>query len=320
MNSSAFRCRYCAGQRGQRQYETLDQRGTTYELMRCERCCGFSLWPPPGEEALRHAYGDAYYSTEKGKFGGTVGRVFRCLQRRRAKRFARKLQPGVRVLDVGCGRGHFLADLAELGFNCAGTELSESSARWVEQLEGVQVYTGEDATRRFEDESFAGICIWHVLEHLDSPAACLDEVDRLLAPGGVLLIAVPNIQSLQSRLFGGAWFHLDPPRHLYLPDAEFLNAELARRGIEPLEQKHFSLEYNLLGFIQSLFNLFFSPRDQFYESLKSGAERRRPRILLQTALCALLLPAAAILAGLEASLRRGGTVEYWFCRPAEPAN
>ena len=55
--------------------------------------------------------------------------------------------------------------------------------------------------------------LWHVLEHMPDPAAALERVRSWLAPSGVLLVAVPNLDSLQARLAGPKWFHLDLPRH-----------------------------------------------------------------------------------------------------------
>jgi SAM-dependent methyltransferase len=56
--------------------------------------------------------------------------------------------------------------------------------------------------------------MWHSLEHVHWPLQVLREVFRLLVPGGHLLIAVPNIDSLSFRWFGSAWYGLDLPRHL----------------------------------------------------------------------------------------------------------
>jgi hypothetical protein len=56
--------------------------------------------------------------------------------------------------------------------------------------------------------------MWHSLEHVHDPQEVVCAASRLLAPGGRLIVATPNIDSLSFRWFGSAWFGLDVPRHL----------------------------------------------------------------------------------------------------------
>ena len=61
--------------------------------------------------------------------------------------------------------------------------------------------------------SYDVVTIWHVLEHLDDPGAALERIHSWLRPRGGLLVGVPNLRSLQARLGGDRWYHLDVPRH-----------------------------------------------------------------------------------------------------------
>lgn len=69
------------------------------------------------------------------------------------------------------------------------------------------------------------ITFWHVLEHIDDPAAYLRHVARWLAPGGRILIAVPNFAGIEARWFKRRWAFLDIPRHLY---------QFTRRGLSQI--------------------------------------------------------------------------------------
>ncbi|HYH64660.1 MAG TPA: class I SAM-dependent methyltransferase, partial [Urbifossiella sp.] len=62
--------------------------------------------------------------------------------------------------------------------------------------------------------SFDVVTMWHSLEHVHRPLAVLREAFRLLVPGGKLVVACPNIESLPFYWFGSNWFGLDVPRHL----------------------------------------------------------------------------------------------------------
>jgi predicted SAM-dependent methyltransferase len=63
--------------------------------------------------------------------------------------------------------------------------------------------------------------MFHVLEHLPNPRFALEYAKGLLRPGGMLIIQVPNVSSLQARVFGRRWYGLDVPRHVinYTPKA-----------------------------------------------------------------------------------------------------
>src|SRR5205823_10757107 len=84
-----------------------------------------------------------------------------------------------------------------------------------------------------ESASFDVITMWHSLEHVHHPMKILREAHRLLVPGGRLLVAVPNIDSLPFRWFGSAWYGLDLPRHLTHFAPWTLHLMLERAGFRP---------------------------------------------------------------------------------------
>lgn len=71
-----------------------------------------------------------------------------------------------------------------------------------------------------------------MLEHVAEPHAEIARVAELLKPGGVLLVSVPNTSSVNARLFGGRWHHLDAPRHLTLWTPTTLDRLLAEHGFK----------------------------------------------------------------------------------------
>jgi 2-polyprenyl-3-methyl-5-hydroxy-6-metoxy-1,4-benzoquinol methylase len=77
--------------------------------------------------------------------------------------------------------------------------------------------------------------MWHCLEHLPNPWTVIQRSAERLAPGGVLLIAIPNIESYEFSALGAAWKHLDTPRHLYFYPAESLVALCRANGLKELE-------------------------------------------------------------------------------------
>lgn len=114
------------------------------------------------------------------------------------------------LLDVGCGRGDFLVAAKLAGWRVTGVEVAESSLAAL-RAKAVSVYSAVEALPGCP--SFDVVTLWHSLEHLSNPREVMRAVRARLRHDGYLVVAVPNIDSLQARVFGGSWYHLDVPRH-----------------------------------------------------------------------------------------------------------
>ena len=90
----------------------------------------------------------------------------------------------------------------------------------------------------------------------------------MLAPGGVLVVSVPNFASWQSEIFKGGWFHLDPPRHLLQFEPSTLEDCLRRSGFAVSQQVPFLPEYGTSGWIQSALNRVLPHKNFLYEWVK----------------------------------------------------
>jgi 2-polyprenyl-3-methyl-5-hydroxy-6-metoxy-1,4-benzoquinol methylase len=121
-----------------------------------------------------------------------------------------------------------------------------------------------------EGVSYDAVVLWHVVEHMHDPARTLHDVERLLRPGGVLMIAVPDFRSLEARIGKADWFHLDVPRHLFHFTSATLTNLLADAGLEPREVVHIAPEYDVFSFVQTLQNIMGLPFNLLY-----GIVRRR---------------------------------------------
>jgi SAM-dependent methyltransferase len=99
------------------------------------------------------------------------------------------------------------------------------------------------------------VTLWNVLEHLYDPKATLLEIRRILRPGGLLVIALPNLDCLDAHIFGPAWSGYDVPRHLYVFSEATLTRMLAQTGfrvlrIRCLDSSHFVFFYSLRYWLQ----------------------------------------------------------------------
>ena len=116
------------------------------------------------------------------------------------------------MLDVGAGQGRFVAAARAAGYDATGLEPSRRGLARASSL-GVSLIPAGVDDAEIPAGSQDAVVLWHVLEHLERPAAALARIHEWLVPGGGLLLGVPNLDSWQARLSGDRWYHLDVPRH-----------------------------------------------------------------------------------------------------------
>ncbi len=171
---------------------------------------------------LEHAILDGHlgYRSGVGPIARFVGRVLGMLPpaRDEAARRVMWLTASMRgrLLDVGCGNGAFLARMRNLGWDVQGVEPDARAADVARRHHALSVFHGTLDAFEEPGESYDGITLNHVVEHVPNPIALLQTSERLLKSGGRLVIATPNVLSLGERVFGSSWRGLEVPRHLCL--------------------------------------------------------------------------------------------------------
>jgi SAM-dependent methyltransferase len=273
-----------------------------YELERCASCgSAVTDGAPPEPEA----YESGQYSPARPRMAGPVDAFQRFVTRQPVRFLERAgLDPGARVLDVGAGPGRLVSALNDAGFTARGIEPSRRSSALAHQA-GIPVER-RDLFEHAESNLDAAV-MWHVLEHLDDPPTALVTVRGWLRPGGLLLVGVPNLASLQAEVAGDGWLHLDAPRHRVHFTADGLRRLLVRSGFEVVRTHHLVLEQNVHAmWFALLTRLGMRPGFPFH-FLKRNIDAR-PRDLALTALGLPLIPVAAALEGGAALVHRGGTV------------
>ncbi|RYY10777.1 MAG: class I SAM-dependent methyltransferase [Cytophagaceae bacterium] len=207
----------------------------TFTIQQCQGC-GFQFTNPRPDAAHIGKYyeSDAYVSHNSGAQGliNQVYKMARFFTVRRKVALITKLngsQKG-RLLDYGCGTGHFLAGAKKAGWQVAGLE---PNGRAREEAAGRVGQPIEEpaALATLPAGSFDIITLWHVLEHVHTLNETLDQLMRVLGKGGKLLIAVPNVDSFDAQHYGPDWAAYDVPRHLYHFGPGPMGQLLARHGL-----------------------------------------------------------------------------------------
>lgn len=141
---------------------------------------------------------------------------------------------GGRLVDVGCGSGILLSNLAEKGWDVTGVDFDPGGVSAARER-GLNVHQGSLDEQRFPDGSFDAVLMSHVIEHVPDPTALLREAHRILAPGGRLVVVTPNTGAFAHRYFKADWLHLDPPRHLHLFNPATLQSVARQAGFTGAE-------------------------------------------------------------------------------------
>jgi len=139
---------------------------------------------------------------------------------------------GGRLLEIGCGAGVFLRTMSDLGWNATGIDFSPFAIEEARRnAPRATLHLGTLETAALQGP-YDRIVMKHVLEHVTNPVECFERCRDLLAPSGVLCIAVPNIDSVEAAVFARFWMGLDVPRHLLHFRERVLVRFLERFGFE----------------------------------------------------------------------------------------
>ena len=270
-------------------------------LVLCARCgTGVTAAPP----AVADPRG---YGTDRPRLSRAAAPLLALFDRQRLALLRRVAPPPARLLDAGAGRGRFVAAAAAAGYKARGIEPSPGAAAAATELYRAVVETARIESAGVEPASLDAVVLWHVLEHVEDPAAALRRVGEWLRPGGGLLVGVPNLASLQSRLGGERWFHLDLARHRTHFTPVGLRALLERTGFAVEAERHVLAEHNPFGLWQTAVNRFTRTPSWLFNALQRNAPLCS-RDALVTLLALPLLPVAVVVELAAGLARRGGTI------------
>ncbi|MDP3142919.1 MAG: class I SAM-dependent methyltransferase [Candidatus Omnitrophota bacterium] len=212
-------CNLCGRNDTQTLFKTQDRAWLvegSFNLVKCLNCGLIYLNPRPDAVEMSKYYPPPYFSRVIADGRLSVGDE--SLMKRDFKLRLKEIvryKNGGRFLDIGCLDGYFLAYLKKIGWQVSGVEIDSTACRFARDKLGLEVFCGELIQAAYPERYFDVISLYDVLEHLSNPSAALREIYRILKDDGLLCIRVPNIDSLEFRIFKERWLAIDAPRHLF---------------------------------------------------------------------------------------------------------
>jgi 2-polyprenyl-3-methyl-5-hydroxy-6-metoxy-1,4-benzoquinol methylase len=213
--------------------------------MRCQRC-GFGWAEPlPSEDEISRFYRDCHHPT-------AICDTINLRERESVIRTIRNLCPrGAKILDVGCGFGHYLDIAKRYGFRTFAVE--PDAGRAAETLKkGHDIHIGVLSHSTFEGIRFDAVILNHVIEHVVNPEEVVREIGEHLRENGLLYISTPNFGGAIATIEGSHHTHFTPPEHISYFTRASLALLLANCGFHLIRERRFVHHlhaYDLLAYL-----------------------------------------------------------------------
>jgi 2-polyprenyl-3-methyl-5-hydroxy-6-metoxy-1,4-benzoquinol methylase len=228
-----------------------------FDYLRCGRCGLVFMKKVPGD--LSRYYPDDYHPASS-----NLDQFKLAAEREEFKlEIVRSYATEGALLEVGGSWGSFAYIAARSGFDVTVIEMNEPCCQFIRESLGIKAILSDDVGASLPAGArYRVIVLWHVIEHLPNPWKTLDALTAAVEVGGTLVVATPNPDAMQFRLFRGRWTHVDAPRHTTLIPWRLLVQELARRGMIPrlvTMTDEGSLGYDSFGWAMSLSHMSSRP-------------------------------------------------------------
>ncbi|CAN5515328.1 hypothetical protein BH10ACI4_BH10ACI4_01090 [soil metagenome] len=234
--SKAAACPYCAHSASLLVSSSDLNRRTTdavFHYYRCGSCGLVFMHPIPDNMA-------PYYAGGYQKIPESLAEL-----REIAKEETYRLEPVLKhkrngeLLEIGPWIGIFASNAKDAGFQVTAIDIDQACVDFLSDTVGITAIQSANPSDTLahlqQEQKFDVIALWHSLEHLPEPWLVVERAAQSLAPGGILLIAIPNIESYEFSVLKGGWIHLDAPRHIYFYPEQSLVDLCQKNGLSALE-------------------------------------------------------------------------------------
>jgi 2-polyprenyl-3-methyl-5-hydroxy-6-metoxy-1,4-benzoquinol methylase len=189
----------------------------SFTIVSCKSCGFWFTNPIPKENEIGEYYKHETYVSHSSSSKGFINGLYKKVRNKTLKEklaLVRSLVYNGTVIDYGCGTGHFLSVLNNAGYKALGFEPDEEARKFTKENLNLNTKPLEKLNE-IDENTIDLISLWHVLEHVYHLKRDLKTIVSKIKPEGYLIIAVPNRESYDAKIYGEYWAAYDVPRHLY---------------------------------------------------------------------------------------------------------
>ena len=285
-------------------YYTINNGGKTFTVEKCRQCSHYHTRFAFAVDSEK-LYNDEVYQivdNRESLYSQIMDHEYSMV----LKYIGRSFPKGSRLLDFGSGKGVFLNLARKAGYESLGVETAGARADFAEQKYGLQIIRDMYESGPVSNQPFDVITLFHVLEHLPQPKQLIRNLIRdNLKAGGMLIMEVPNLSSVQSRIAGNKWMHLDIPRHLSHFSKVRMEEFCAELGLQIVRTEYFSWHLGVLGMCHSILS-DFGYKGNIIRDLKHYNKKLLFGLLP-------VLPLAIVAEAVASFFKRGGVIRV-YCR------
>ena len=249
--------------------------GEVFKIQKCSQCNFLITNPRPDETDIVKYYESADYISHSNKSGSIMDRIYKIVRNKNISvkhKLIREFSDGNSILDYGCGTGEFIHFMKNKGFSIYGVEPATIARKQAESLNAVTI---ADHIDRIATNEISIITLWHVMEHIHQLRETIEKLRNLQDKNGILIIAVPNHNSLDNKIYGKYWAAWDVPRHLYHFSSDVMIRLIESFGYHYLATRPMKFDAYYVSLLSEKYKGNKNPINAFLNGLKSNIKARK---------------------------------------------
>lgn len=223
----------------------------SFAITQCTSCQFLLTNPRPSQDEISKYYKSDQYVSHTSTKKGIINKIYHIVRKKALNnklKLINSLQPKKgKLLDIGCGTGHFLSTCKANNWTITGIEVDPEANHLASTNTNETIYPSLES---LPEQKFDVITLWHVLEHVHDLTGYITRIKSLLSKTGSLIIAVPNHDAYDRKHYKENWAAYDLPRHLYHFDKNSMAKLVKKHGLklsQTLPMKYDSFYVSLLS-------------------------------------------------------------------------
>lgn len=165
-----------------------------------------------------------------------------------------------RVVEVGSGLGYLMASLKARGWEVSGIDPARAFPAYTERVHGIETRPATLEQAALPDASVDVVILLHVIEHVPDPVGLLREINRVLRPGGHVVVETPRYDTLMFRLLGHRERSLRCGGHVYFFTFDTLRKAYEKAGFEEVATRAVGRTLSMERFVWNVGTVLGRPR------------------------------------------------------------